>query len=447
MNIVFFRRFSGKWLGGITLVLFLCGRVEPSAGQTIRDKVKQHVEESLEKSTKEAKEQKVLKKKKKNAGQQGGGPVKQGTPPGSSGGVKGTTAPQTATGGKTVVEVEAAAEDKGPKLPLRVIHKNFQLDLEAGGGYRAWVPQQYPTVHVDMANYFTWHVEVRARLFQWLDLSRGYYESSSAANPRPSEVADATQYGSYAVSAAWLILSLGFPVGDVWEPAVRYEARSFLARAKSKEGATVCIVPYDQSADTPLSEGCPTTDQSMSITSNFETALVGVNYYPARDPMAIVHAPKGKVPSFFFGAGYIGYAKPYQVTIGTETLEDYLFTGRFRGGGLAVGMHYDGGVNAVYLDAWVQLGLGETRLTKDMTLNELAPEDWLIGYLGGNVKLGARIAFWKFAPTLMFVPEVTVGGASFFFFQTGRQEGEKAATPMINWDVLYTIRASLILTL
>ena len=404
--------------------------------QTIREKVKQHVEENLEKAS-TIEEQKPLKKKA----------IQSQTQPTTQ--KKKTSSSNQISSDNTGAKVQGTKKTwtfwlGNPDLPKRVIHRKFQLDLEAGGGYRGWLPQQYPTVSVYAANYFTWHVEVRARLFEWLDLSRGYYETTNVANPRPSEFSSAANYGSYALTAAWFLISLGFPVSDAWEPTIRYEARSFLTNAKVHSGKNVCIVPYNQSADTA---DCQSTEDKMSISSNYETALIGVNYFPSRDPMAIIHAATGKLPSFFFGAGYIGYVKPYQVTIGSSTLDEYLFTGRFRGGGIAFGTRYNGGVNSIFFDLWVGLGLGETRLTKDMTLNELAPEDWLIGYVGGNIKIGGRIAFWKFAPTLMFVPEASLGGASFFFFKIRKQEGEKVSTPTINWDILYTIRASLILTL
>jgi hypothetical protein len=82
-----------------------------------------------------------------------------------------------------------------------------------------------------------------------------------------------------------------------------------------------------------------------------------------------------------------------------------------------------------------------------MTLNEVAPENWLIGYVQGNATLEYRWAVWKFAPTLLVVPSVTVSGTSFFFFEKGPDEGEPTTTPNVNWDFLYTARVSLILTL
>jgi len=82
-----------------------------------------------------------------------------------------------------------------------------------------------------------------------------------------------------------------------------------------------------------------------------------------------------------------------------------------------------------------------------MTLNELAPEDWLIGYLQGNARLTFQWAPFDFAPTLLIVPSAGVTGATFFFFETDVDKGEKTTTPSINWDLLYTARLTLMLTL
>ena len=335
--------------------------------------------------------------------------------------------------------------DDGPKLPQRVIGKNLQLDLKAGAGYRGWLPQQYPLVSVNMTHYFTWTVSLKARLFKWLNIRKGYYESNNAATPRPSSTKDGAKWGSYAAKAAWVLAEIGFPVTKMLEPSIRYEARSFQTMARPKSGHEVCIIPFNMDADT---EGCVPTGDPLKIVSSFETLVAGLRYIPGKNPNAVIHAPKSKIPRFFFGGGYVQYIKPYQVTIDSDTLHKYLFTGRFRGGGLAFGATVGGGMNNIYFDFWMQLGLGETRLTRDMTLNELAPQDWLLGYVQGYAKLEYRWALWKFPPTLAIIPSATVGGASFFFFETGVQESEEeAATPQVNWDFLYTIRVSVVLTL
>jgi len=435
---------------GALLFLLLAWAPSTVMGQTIRDDVKEFVEENLEGD----KGKKDPTEEEKKKGQQGKGkgtkavvakpPDKKGggTPPaqgGSTATVKAGAATQPPAG------TAPAPEKKKLDLPKRVIHKKFQLDIKAGGGYRGWAPQQYPTVSVNMASYFTWAVSVKARIFEWLNLHHGYYESNAASNPRTSYNQDAIVLGELATSAAWVVAAMGFPILDMLEPMISYESRAFKTKAKPKYGAEVCIVPYSMSGDTV---GCTPTTEAMSIISSYETIVAGIRYIPSKNPSAVAHTPDKKLPDFFFGGGYLSYLKPYQVTIGTETLSDYLFTGRFYGGGLALGLNYNGGINNIYLRSWAQLGLGQIRLTKDMTLNELAPEDWLIGYIAFNATLGGQIALWKFAPTLIFIPEVTAGGASFFFFKTGVSGGGEEADPQtVNWDILWTIRASFVLTL
>jgi hypothetical protein len=441
---------------GALLFMLLAWFPVPVTGQTIRDDVKDFVEENLEGDKGKDKGKKEPTEEEKKKGQQGKG---KGTtavvakPPDKKGGAtapvklgeekpmqgQATGAAQAGTG------AVPAPEKKKLDLPKRVIHKKFQLDIKVGGGYRGWAPQQYPTVSVNMASYFTWSVSVKARIFEWLNLHHGYYESNAASNPRTSYNQDAIKVGELATSAAWVVAALGFPILDMLEPMISYESRAFRTKAKPKYGGEVCIVPYSMSGDTV---GCDPTTESMSIISSYETIVAGIRYIPSKNPSAVAHTPDKKLPDFFFGGGYLSYLKPYQVTIGTETLSEYLFTGRFYGGGLALGLNYNGGINNVYLRSWAQLGLGQIRLTKDMTLNELAPEDWLIGYIAFNATLGGQIALWKFAPTLIFIPEVTAGGASFFFFKTGVSGGGENADPQtVNWDILWTIRASLVLTL
>jgi hypothetical protein len=409
---------------------------------TIKDDVEKHVKDSLEQAKADAKKKKEEKKKHK----QGKSGKKDGKKKEQQKKLDEPAAPGGVEDDDVVVweDPEAAAEPGFPKPPFRVLHEYFKLDLIAGAGYRGWVPQQYPAVAVDMANYFTWSVGAKARLFKTVNLRRAYYESNNAASPRKSYLDDAAMIGTYALKAAWFLAELGVPILDAWEPTIRYEARNFQTTARVKQDYEVCVIPFGQDTDVA---GCEPTTEPLTVVSSFETAVLGVRYHPGKDPSAVIHQQHGKAPRFLIGGAYMSYVKPYQVTIGDAVLDEYLFTGRFYGGGLAVGIELGGGVNRPDLDLWTQFGLGKVRLTKDLTLNELAPEDWLIGYVQGNASLSFRWAPFDFAPTLLIVPEGVVSGASFFFFETEVDEGEETATPTINWDVLYTVRLSLIITL
>lgn len=431
---------------GLAIVLATSVALGGAEAQTIRDDVKQHVEESLAKE----KEKANRKAKKENAENtpKKARPTQPSTGPKPAAGKK----PDAGSGGTSAdgnqVRISPGSPtpkpaDTGPRLPLRVIHESFQLDLRVGAGYRGWLPQQYPSVSVDPANFFTWSVGATARIFKVVSLTRARYESNNAASPRKSKVASAAKYGAWALKAAWFLAELGIDALEKVQPVVRYESRSFLTHARTKDGENVCVVPFDQDADT----ACQIEDNHLTISSTLETAAVGVRYNPKGGSKFLINGEPVRSPSLFFGGGYLSYLKPYQVTIGDYVLEEYLFSGRFYGGGLAFGLNWGGGVNRPYIDSWVQLGLGRVRLTKDMTLNELAPDDWLIGYIQGNLSVSFRWAPFKFAPTLLFVPSATVSGASFFFFETEVDEGEETAIPSINWDLLYTVRLAIVLTL
>jgi hypothetical protein len=425
--------------------------------QSVRDAVKQHVKTELDRTKEKKKEErkreaereeKEKRQQKPPARPEPARPEPARPAPATADETKGkkpANRVEIKLGGepeKAPPEGEKPKDDK-PKPPFRVFGKDFKVDLKLGAGYRGWIPQQYPNVEVDMASYFTWTVSARAKVFKWLVIHRAYYESSGLSGPRTEEAAVAAEIGSFAPKAAWVLGMLGFPIFKVWEPVISYESRAFNTTARSREPEGVCPVSADFEGEL---DACARVEK-LRIVSGFETLVAGVRYNHHKDPSPVIQAPKGKVPPIFFGIGLMSYTKPYQVTIEGATLEGLLFDGRFRGIGLAGGTELGGGVYRFYADIDLQIGLGEVSLTEDLTLNELAPEGWLIGYVQGNATVGYRVPIWRFAPTLIFVPSVSGGGASFFFFETNPEEGEEGTTAAVNWDFLWTVRGSFVLTL
>jgi hypothetical protein len=417
------------------------GGPAPGSAQTVRDAVKQHVEEELDRAKQKSKEQRKQQaepEKKPKAAKPTATKPKAAKK-------REETRDRSANdrSGRDKAEKSNKAKVDKPTPPFRVIGKDLKIDLKLGAGYRGWLPQRYTNLEVDMASYFTWTVDVRAKIFKWLVIHRAYYESSGLSGPRTEEAAVAAEVGSYAPKAAWVLGMLGLPIFKVWEPIIRYESRAFGTLARSKQSEGVCLVSGDFEGEL---DACPRVNE-LRIISSFETLIAGVRYNYHKDPTPVVQAPKGKVPPIFFGIGLMSYTKPYQVTIEGATLEGLLFDGRFRGIGLAGGMDLGGGIYRFYADLALQIGLGEVSLTEDLTLNELAPEGWLIGYLQGSATVGYRLPLFRFAPTLIFVPAVTVGGASFFFFETSPEQGEEGTAAAVNWDFLWAVRGSLVLTL
>src|SRR6185436_9951401 len=98
-----------------------------------------------------------------------------------------------------------------------------------------------------------------------------------------------------------------------------------------------------------------------------------------------------------------------------------------------------------------QLGLGEASLTDKITLNELVPNGQLLGYIQGTAGLGYRLVLIHAAPTLVFVPEARVGGASFFLVDTkshkSTSDSSTSTSPNVNWDLLWSVQASLLIPL
>jgi hypothetical protein len=277
-------------------------------------------------------------------------------------------------------------------------------------------------------------------------LRRGYYESNGAAAPRTEEAAVAAQIGSYAPKAAWLLGVIGIPISKAWEPQIRYESRAFDTKAVPKR--EVCVVPRKAEFDL---DTCMGTTEPLKIISTFETFVAGVRYDHGKTGSVVVERKGSKIPPLFFGIGLMQYRKPYQVNVDGFVLEELLFNGRFRGAGLALGADFVGGLDRFFADVDVQLGLGEVSLTDELTLNEVVsealPTSPLIGYVQGSGGLGYRLTLIHAAPTLILVPQVRLGGASFFLVNTETQQGEESTSPSVNWDLLWTAQISLLIPL
>jgi hypothetical protein len=413
-----------RWLVFLLPLLAACVTAKAFA-QSVDDVVREHVADELEKKPKHEEKRDKPKHEDKHEHK----PAKQ---------------PAADSGEKPEPQPEPQPEPvpQGPPLPQRILGDNWRFDIQVGVGYRGWFPQQYPRVTVQAGSYYIWNIDVKAKLFKFLSLRRGYYESNGFAGPRTEEAAVAAQVGSYVPKAAWLLGVIGFPLFKIWEPIIRYEARAFHTEADPKR--PVCVVTPAVADD--LSR-CERNLDTLRMSSAFETLVIGVRYDKGKDPSAVLAQRDTKFPPITFGVGLMQYRKPYQVTVNQNTLDDLLFDGRFRGAGLAGGIELAGGPDKFHLNADVQFGLGEVKLLQGLTLNSLAPEDWLIGYVQGNVTLGYHWPIWRGAPTLMFVPEVTAGGASFFFFKPVQKEGEDADAATANWDFLWSVNAALVLSL
>jgi len=323
-----------------------------------------------------------------------------------------------------------------------VLGKYIQLDVKLGGGYRGWLPQQFPSVPVKVGSYYVWTVDVQAKLFRFLNLHRGYYESNALTAPRTREAAVAQEIGSYIPKAAWLVGVLGFPFLKVWEPVIRYESRAFQTEARPE--SPVCVVTDEVARDL---DQCPRSAGRLRMRSSFETLAIGIRYDRSKDNAAVLsNKPVSKLPPITFGVGLMSYRKPYQVNVNGNTLDGYLFDGRFRGAGAMLGVDVKGGPDRVLFRLDAQLGIGEVRLTDDLTLNTLTPDGWLMGYLQGNVTLGYYLPIYRGIPTLMFVPQTTLGGATFFLFDSKQRDNQNEAAS-VNWDILWSVHASLSLSL
>ncbi|MFI5308132.1 MAG: WVD2 family protein [Polyangiales bacterium] len=426
---------------------FLCWLVltASAAAQTLEDTLRQHVREGIDDSEEKARKQREEEERKRKQAEHEAHPP----PPKKEPAQKPATPEPPPTSGSSVKidfgsdgDPLAQQAQPGPKLPLRVLGQHFQLDVTLGGGYRGWLPQQYRAVSVDVGNYATWNIDVKAKIY-FVSLRRGYYESNGVAPPRTDEGAVASQVAKYAPKAVRLLGILGVPISPAWEPQIRYESHAFETRAVPSQD--VCVVGRDVAANFDPAT-CKGTRNELRILSAFETFVAGVRYDHSRSDSPVVGNEVGKIPPIFFGIGLMQYRKPYQVNVGSVTANEFLFDGRFRGVGLALGTNLGGGVNNFFVDVDAQLGAGEVSLTDKLTLNALIPSGYTIGYVQGTATLGYRLALFKGPPTLLLVPVVSAGGASFFLVSTNGND-KNSTSPSVNWDLLWTAQASLLLPL
>lgn len=332
-------------------------------------------------------------------------------------------------------------EPKGPKLPLRVIGSNLQLDPQIAGGYRGWYAQQYPTVEVDNQGYFTWALQLRAKFFRLISLERGYYESNGITAPRHEGASIAARAGSFAPKTVRVLGILGLDLGYVLEPIVRYETRAHKTTATPSR--PVRLIPRSARATQQNTE-FPLTEEPLEMVSAYENFMVAARYNP--DNGKKIGLP-GDVPPVYFGVGLIQFTKPYQFNVNDAVLDEFIFDARFRGAGLALGFATPTEPDRFHLSFDGMLGMGEVRLLEDLTLNEVVADDTYIGYAQGDVTIGYLHPLNRSRPTLMLGLDVSVGGTTFFFWKTKYHEDEEIELPALNWDVIWGTQAYLVLPL
>lgn len=412
--------------------------------QTLRDTVRQHVAEGLEGQT--ADEQAPAKPKAK-AKQKKDARSRRTPNPAPAGEEVAPAAGEAPAPRGEAARAEPPRVAEADALPKRLFGKNFQLDPKIGAGFRGWYPEQYPLVSIKHAGYFTWSLDLKAKLFGFLRLHRGYYESNGLKGPRTEGAVVAQDVGKIVPKAAWLLGVLGVPLSRRWETVVSYETRSFVTRARPSQ--PVAIVPRNTPADADFGT-LARSEQPLEFVSGFETLVLGVRYSPdapAGGNAGVMGADGGTFPPMYLGVGFTQYSKPYQVKVGNDALDELLFNGRFRGLGIASGISVPRHLARPYVDADAQLGLGQVQLLDDLTLNELLPEDWLIGYLQGNVTVGYAWPILKTKPTPILTGELSGGGATFFYFKTKEGDSEKAPALPLNWDFLWAVHVAFTLPL
>ena len=353
--------------------------------------------------------------------------------------------------GELIWSSEPDASDTSPKenLPRRVIGKYLKIDPRVGFGVRGWIAQSYPAVDVAPAAYTVWSASLKGRFFNFVNLHHGYVESSSLAAPSRPSASQAAQIGALVPKAAWILGVVGIPVNRTWEPIIRYETRAFSTKATPNR--EIRIVPYDISTAELEAANITSgelTSSELDVTSSFETLIFAVRYDQSLSSSSVVESggQRTPLPPLYFGVGLMEYRKPYQLVVGDSVNDRFLFSGQFRGAGLAFGFRTASKPRNFFLDFASQVGIGEVELTDGFTLNELLPADWLIGYVQGIATVGYLHPLWVGPPTLFLSAELSGGGATFFYVETAVEEGEQIQAPLLNWDFLGGANIALTMT-
>lgn len=409
-----------NWIGlSFIAGLALCWAT-PTHAQTVRDKAKKHVGDELDDK----------KRKKRRSPSDGRTRRRQGRS--ASDGAQPTGPTYTLSLADDPILARGVM-----KLPRRLFpraHNYLRVDLELDAAYRGWLAQQYDSAEVDIASFATWRAGVKGRFFRYLSLFRGYYESTGLHSPRNTKAALASKVGTRSHKGAKALAYFGLTFWKRFHPMLRYEAQAFQTEATPK--IPVCIVGREDSVD---AMSCPRTMDKLRVVSSYETLVAGLRVALPHPSRNILASKEGTVPPFYVGLGLMSYSKPYQINVDGATLEEFLFDGRFRGAGLAMGTQLGGGPQRFFGGVDMQIGLGEVQLTDDFTLNEVTPDDWLIGYIQGNLRGGYELVVFKGPPTITIKPELSIGGASFHFVSTS---GEADSAPSLNWDLLWSARVS-----
>lgn len=396
--------------------------------QSLKDRVRGHVDENLDEPKKKKKKPKKKRSKPKKRH-----PSSKPRPAPSRGSSWVRSAP------------DSEPPERGPKLPKRILGSQLQIDPQVGGGYRGWRSQQFPGIDVDTTSYTTFSIGASATLFKVLSINRAYFESTGVSAPARSGAVIAQRAGVAPKAAAWLLAAVGVPLDFIWEPMIRYESRAFETEARPTR--PVRIVPHEADEDADPAVAFPLTTAPLTLVSRYETLVVAAKYKPSKDSTGMIGDNlRGSLPPLYIGLGAIAYGKPYQLTVGDAVLDELVFDARFRGAGAAFGFETVKKADRFYGMLDGQVGLGEVKLTRNLTLNEVLPEDWLIGYVQGNGSVGYLWAPFTWMPTPLLGVEGSVGGATFFYFKTVSDEGEER-TPPLNWDLLWSLRAYLLVPL
>jgi hypothetical protein len=301
-----------------------------------------------------------------------------------------------------------------------------QADLSLAFTYWAWMPQQFPLVRVGAQSYVVPSVEARVALGP-VRVERFVYEAMGLAGPESGAASVASTAAGIVQGASSLLGVVGVSLGPA-VPIVRYEARTF--QSVSTPSAPVRIVPQDSSAASDET-AFPLSSRTLAASSRFESAVFGIELSVLSRP-SLVRKTRGiALASLYLGVAHTAFAKPYVLTIGGASLNDFLFDGRFSGWGGTFGIATARAPWRPFFEASMQYGAGDIQLQRDLKLSSAVPPDYAIHYVQGAAKAGYLFPLVESTPGLLVGFSGQLQGIHFFAFPKDEGDSQGLAGDLI----------------
>jgi hypothetical protein len=315
---------------------------------------------------------------------------------------------------------------------MTVAGRAARFDVGVELRMRTWIPAQNPSVQIAAQAYRTASLELRGEIEGLVSLRRLVLETGSRGSFL-DEVSLGSPFRAGPGGVARAVAMVGLPLllGGRWpfvEPMVLAESSAFATSAAPSRAVCVVARGADTSLDPPP---CAPAAGPLEMVSTFRSLVLGAAFGGADPPF-----------SGHLGLDLVAMRKPYQVDVGGQTLEEFLFDARFTGIGAALGLRLGLPDEGPTMALGLRVGDAKVSLTDDLELGEVLPPGWDLEYLRWDVDLGYGLVLRRGPPAVVLRLGVEASGAHFFYSQ--EEGGQNRA---LSEDVFLTGRVALVVML